>query len=575
MRTYGTLEFQKGIGDGWWAIRGEPHLLLRLKRIFGRVNAKAHGVITLSHSPEVCRDLEWFADRYPLTIDDASRDILTQGARVHRDAILRLEQILDPTYVPETAPLALPARSYQAREAALLLSTGGLLIADDVGLGKTAAAIAAVADPRARPAVVVTLTHLPGQWEDEFAKFAPDLRIFRPKTGKVRPLPTFLGRSPDVVILNYHKLASWAEVLAAFARTIVFDEVQELRHSGSAKYTAAEHVAGRASFRLGLSATPIYNYGGEMFNVLNLLRPGCLGNWQEFYQEWCTGHDKKVRLKDPKAFGAWARESGVMVRHTRAEVGRELPSVIKVPHRIPCDRAALDSVADSAAELARIILTQADTARGEKWQAAEQLSVLLRQATGIAKAPYVADFVRLLAESEERIVLCGWHREVYDIWLSKLADLKPILYTGSETTAQKEKAKAAFLSGDARILVLSLRSGAGLDGLQAVCSAIVFGELDWSPGVHEQCIGRLHRDGQANPVVAYFLAAEDGADPAIAETLGLKREQVEGLRNPHAELLEQLETTGDHTRRLAELYLRQVGHVLPPFELFAPEAMRV
>jgi SNF2 family DNA or RNA helicase len=87
----------------------------------------------------------------------------------------------------------------------------------------------------------------------------------------------------------------------------------------------------------------------------------------------------------------------------------------------------------------------------------------------------------------------------------------------------------------------------------------VFGELDWSPGVHEQCIGRVARDGQKKSVVAYFLVADDGADPVIAEALGLKREQIEGIRSPDQDLIEKLDTSGDRTRRLAEFYLARIA----------------
>jgi hypothetical protein len=69
---------------------------------------------------------------------------------------------------------------------------------------------------------------------------------------------------------------------------------------------------------------------------------------------------------------------------------------------------------------------------------------------------------------------------------------------------------------------MSLRSGAGLDGLQKRCSTMVFGELDWSPGVHHQCIGRLDREGQEQPVTAMFLVCDDGSDPPMMEVLGLK-----------------------------------------------------
>lgn len=55
---------------------------------------------------------------------------------------------------------------------------------------------------------------------------------------------------------------------------------------------------------------------------------------------------------------------------------------------------------------------------------------MMRQATGIAKAPYVLEFVRMLVESGESVMLYGWHRDVYNIWLERLAEFNPVMYTG-------------------------------------------------------------------------------------------------------------------------------------------------
>ena len=269
------------------------------------------------------------------------------------------------------------------------------------------------------------------------------------------------------------------------------------------------------------------------------------------------------KIAEPAAFGTYMRESGLMLRRTRADVGREIPPVTKVHHPIDSDAEALDRVSASCAELARTILKQGESTRGEKMHAAEEFSNRLRQATGIAKAPYVADFVRLLVESGEKVVLYGWHREVYSIWLEKLADLKPVMYTGSESAAEKERSKQAFVDFDAKVLIMSLRAGAGLDGLQSTCRTAVFGELDWSPAVHEQAIGRIARDGQPDPVVAYFLVADHGADPIIVDVLGLKREQLDGVREVDGELVERLEVDGDRIKRLAEAYLVQRGIPAP------------
>jgi hypothetical protein len=59
-------------------------------------------------------------------------------------------------------------------------------------------------------------------------------------------------------------------------------------------------------------------------------------------------------------------------------------------------------------------------------------------------------------------------------------------------------------------------------------TTFVFGEIDWSPGVHKQCIGRVHRDGQDEPCTAYFLLSEAGAGPIMAGVLGMKRDRLKG-----------------------------------------------
>jgi len=276
-----------------------------------------------------------------------------------------------------------------------------------------------------------------------------------------------------------------------FANGFAVHNCQELRHSGTQKYNAAKHIAEACQFRLGTSATPIYNYGGEIWNIVDVLSPDTLGTWDEFNREWCTYQfgDNKAKIKDPAAFGLYAREMGVMLRRTRIEVKRELPQITVVPHRIDANPAVIEHLKGQAIELAKLILKQTQDFKGQKMQAAGEFDMRMRQATGIAKAPYVAEFVKFLVEdNDEPVVLYGWHREVYSIWMERLKDLKPVMYTGSESPTQKEASKQAFLKGESKVMIISLRAGAGMDGLQDICHLCVFGELDWSPGVHEQCL---------------------------------------------------------------------------------------
>jgi SNF2 family DNA or RNA helicase len=567
LKYFGTIDL---VSDGRkWKITCEPHVSITLKRLFRGVNERQFGDILITNTPSNCRELEWFLLRYPMEGDTKT---LTQGADAQRKVERAVTSLLDGTYVAPEFDLAIPLREYQKIPPAMVFQTGGLLVADELGVGKTAMGIGMFCDPRSLPALVVTPTHLPRQWKEEINRFAPKLRVEIAKTGsstiKTKSgavLPMF-ATFPDVLVMNYHKLSGWAEALNGVIKSVVFDEAHHLRRSDSLKYAAAKHIAHAATFRMGLTGTPIFNYGSEIYPVLNALCPGSLGTHEEFIREWCGGRvDEKGRAKirDPKAFGTFARDAGLMIRRTRADVGRELPPLTKVTHYVDADLSAIERIGDAAAELARVILRQGESRRGEKMMASEEFNNALRQATGIAKAVFVADFVRMLVESGERVVLFGWHRAVYEIWLDKLKDLSPAMYTGSESVPQKAAAIQAFKSGESPLLIMSLRSGEGVDGLQSVCRTVVIGELDWSGAVHDQNIGRVFRDGQADPVTAYFLISDFGADPTMVDILGLKRQQLEGIRDPYASAVEQMPDVSGHVRRLAEDFLKSRGLKVP------------
>lgn len=566
--SVGSLAFDAAASR--WLVKAQPHVAIRVKRLFEKAAQFTAGEIKLADSLENCRELLWFLERYELEMTEADRSRLAARAAEHRERESLVEQMLSGQLPPRAFELAIPPRDYQRVGADLWIRMGGLLLADDTGIGKTCSAICALTDPRLRPAVVVTLTHLMGQWREQLQRFAPaltthvvkgaqpyDLAAPKKTRGAQLALP---GQFPDVVITCYSRLAGWSTTLAPLVNSVVFDEIQELRTgTASNKGAAAYEIAGSVGWRIGLSATPIYNYGGEIYNVLKAIAPpDTLGTKDEFHREHCGATDARGRanLKDPKAFGTWLRSAGLMLRRTRKEVGRELPDVIKISHEIDCDSAPLKEISGAAEKLAQIIVER-NGSQFDRMKAAGDFDMMVRHATGVAKAPYVAEFVRMLITgNDEPVVLFGWHRDVYSIWMERLADLNPVLYTGSESATQKAEAGRKFIEGESKLLIMSLRSGAGLDGLQAVPNAVVvFGELDWSPGVHSQCTDRVDRDGKQEPTVVYYLLSDSGSDPAMADVLGVKRSQVEGLRNPDEDLIEKLDRSGDRVRTLAEQFL--------------------
>lgn len=555
MTSYGTLQ-RVHAPEAGWALRPVPHVALRVKRIFPRIRTTSGGAdgpaLTIKDTPEVAHELLWVMDRWPFlaSVDDLA--YLRERASAYEQTRSDVEAILAGYVPPDTwRDTALPPRDYQLAACSIVHRTGRLLLTDELGLGKTVSALLVLRDPEALPAVVVCPVHLQTQWERECERFLPWLTPHVARRGQPYDIS-----GADVLILSYHKLDGWQPHLTAEARTVIFDEAQELRRNTSQKYQAAQAVARSARYRVGLTATPVYNYGDEIHSVISVLDADVLGSRDEFLREWCGGWGSGggAKVSDPKALGTYLRDEGVMLGRSRSDVGRELPPAVAVEHVVDIDSERLADEAEGAEVLARQIMDAQGTPQ-ELWRASGDLDWRLRHATGVAKAKHVAAFVSMLLETGEAVVLFGWHRSVYDIWMEKLRAHDPVLYTGSETAARKDVNARRFLDGETNLLVMSLRSGAGLDGLQERSKVAVFGELDWSPGVHAQCVGRLRRDGQQDTVVAYYLVAEEGSDPVVSEVLDLKSQQQVLLMDEDAALLRPAPDTGDRVKRLAADFL--------------------
>lgn len=549
--TEGTLRF---CGDKW-IIETTPDVTMRLKRIFPRLEQSQAEMMSIKATQEVADELEWVRLRFPLSMTPEDEQLLAREAKKYRDRRDRMEKLYQEGPKPSAFKMALPPRDYQALATALYLEQQYLLDADVVGLGKTVTAIASFTDPRTLPALVVVKPHLQHQWVEEIKKFIPTAIVHVVKSTKLYRLPY-----ANAYVITYNKLASWWGVFALFAKSVVYDEMQELRLTDSKKYEAARLLGQKVPFRMGLSATPVCNYGGEIWNVLDLLAPGALGSASEFIREWCRfSYGGKAIVNDPDALGHYLRKQSLMIRRTRKEVGKVLPPIVRYIEDAIFDEDLFKERATAANELAKVILSGTFVERG---QAARQFDLELRQATGVAKAPYVAERVRMLVESGEKVLLGGWHRAVYDIWADRLQDLKPAFYTGTESDTQKERAKRDFIEGRTDILIMSLRSGAGTNGLQDVCSCCVLGEMDWSPAVHEQFIGRLARDGQDESVQVFIPVAPVGSDPTMASVLGLKTAQASGIVDLGEAIAEDfVESNPQRIKQLAEDYLKSKGRV--------------
>ncbi len=518
-RVYGTLSYNRK--TRCWTIKGEPCVTELAKRLFPGCDGRGRGVARFTAHRRIIGELNWLMLRYPLEIRESDRARWESALEDAREFAVRREQALR---MPETATP--PAESFsgellpfQKQGLAFLLATRRCLLADEMGLGKTVQALAFLATTAAYPAILVVPPHLIRNWQREVERFlSPDGRL---RVHVIRGLTPCALPEADIYIIHYLLLRGWKDVLPGFGfRTVIFDEIQELRRNGTGKYSAASLLSQACENCLGLSGTPIYNNGGEIWNVVNIIDFHFLGDWESFSREWCYGYNTAVVAK-PELLGEHLRGEGLMLRRLKSDVLTQLPPKRRLVQEIDWDDNLYRELMAPVAKQLQLLRATDDPSRRAIIE--DAISQAQRQATGIAKAPFVCAFVRALVEGGEKVLLMAHHHAVMDIYKKELKALHPGFITGRETDRQKDEAADAFMAGRTDLLCVSLRSASGLNLQRATC--VVFGELDWSPAVHSQAEDRAHRIGQADSLLCYYLVSPRGSDRDMQDALGLKVSQ--------------------------------------------------
>ncbi|MER8392950.1 SNF2-related protein [Mesorhizobium sp. M1340] len=179
----------------------------------------------------------------------------------------------------------------------------GVLLADEVGLGKTIEAALVLSQrwwERQRQLLLIVPASLRKQWATELrekfslpsvildAKRAKDLA----KAGKPNPL----GRGEGIIILSYEYAARIADQLRGIGWSlVVFDEAHKLRNVYRATETSRAAVlrdalAGRQ--KLLLTATPLQNNLMELYGLVTIIDDTYFGSEQAFRAEFGGREDR-------------------------------------------------------------------------------------------------------------------------------------------------------------------------------------------------------------------------------------------------------------------------------------------
>ena len=554
-RTFGTLSYNRR--SKCWTVKGDPSVTEMCKRLFPGSAGSRRGEARFTAHRRMVGDLLWLMLRFPLEIAPRDRALWDKAVTDCREYAVRKEiaSRLPQRMTPPEGTFQGELRPFQQEGLAFLMQHERCLLADEMGLGKTVQALAYLASTGAFPALVIPPAHLTRNWTEEATRF---LRVNgeAPRVHVIKGLKPYDLPEADIYIMHYLLLRGWKEVLPTLGfEAVIFDEVQELRHTGTEKYSAASLLSESCERVVGLSGTPIYNTGGEIWNVINILDFHFLGDWESFSREWCYGYGNGVVVK-PDLLGDYLRREGLMLRRTKQEVLKELPPKRRAVQELDWnDRLYAQLMAPILPDVVRW-KTDGTLTPSARAMLEESISQHVRQATGIAKAPYVCQFVRALLDSGEKVLLFAHHHAVMDTYKQELKHYRPGFITGRETISAKADAVERFMSGKTDVLCISLRAASGLNLQRATC--VIFGELDWSPAVHSQAEDRAHRMGQEDSLLCYYLVAPQGSDAAMQEALGLKVSQFVGLMGDAPASPAETAAAASQARRHVEMIAAQM-----------------
>lgn len=171
---------------------------------------------------------------------------------------------------------------FQKETVTRLFEKRGILIAHDMGLGKTVTTIAldvirrARFDQKARTLIICPLSVI-NNWATHFAKWAPHLKVCVINNKNRKPFMADMkesftsGSGYDVFIMHYPAIRLEKDVAKYPWFHVVCDEVHALQDRKSSQSKGVKLIP--AFYKTGLSGTPVFNKPDDLWSILNWLYP--------------------------------------------------------------------------------------------------------------------------------------------------------------------------------------------------------------------------------------------------------------------------------------------------------------
>lgn len=495
-------------------------------------------------TPPVLAAVE-IADTYDFEINQSLRSALLESASREADLLEKSASTDADVSIPTLSGNLMP---YQKAGVAYALSVGRCLIADQMGLGKTVEAIATLEARDAFPTVIVCPASLKENWKREINKWLPHrtVNIVSGKTDIV---------ACDVNIVNYDILYKFVEPIKHLSPNgLVLDESHYVKTGTSKRTQAAKDIAASipsSGSVLLLSGTPITNRPSELVSQLEIM-----GMISRFGGKWAFL--KRYAGARHNGFG-WDTSGAsnlielntklrqnCYIRRTKDEVLKELPEKSRNIVHLEPGGSGFKEYRSAENDLVTFLRSNGYKSKDSSEHMAR--TQVLKRLAAWSKMDAVEEWLDSFLEScDRKLVIFAHNVDVVDHLAKKYGGLR---VSGRDSMEERQHAVDSFQNDpSSRVIVLNLQAG-GVGITLTSGSDVVFVQMGWTPGEHDQAEDRCHRIGQKNNVQAWYLLASGTIDEDIYDLVDAKRAVVDAVTE--GDEIEQESLVKDLMKRLLD-----------------------
>lgn len=486
--------------------------------------------------------------------------------------VASFEEMICLKHLQQVTPL--PHQIDTARKV-LFQMRGRAILADEVGLGKTIEAGLILKEYILRGLVQKVLILVPAslvlQWVRELnQKFAIPAVAQKKEHSWQNAV---VVASIDTAKRDPHK-----EILFGNEYDMVIvDEAHKLKNKKTTNYQFMLKL--RKKYCLLLTATPVQNDLGELFNLITLLKPGQLGGQSDFTSNFVF--EKRVPKNGEQLKEELAK---IMIRNRRGDgeldftkrhvknievelspeemklydgvtrfvkdqyqaAGGDLTSMLSLVtlQREVC--SSRDAVFVTLVNLAKK-LAQDSPVRDNIWE----LVALIKAIKANSKAEQA---MKLIREMDDKVIVFTEYRATQEYLLNyfKERNMIAVPYRGGMNRGKKDWMMDLF-RGRAQVMIATEAGGEGIN-LQ-FCHQMINFDLPWNPMRVEQRIGRVHRLGQQNDVHIYNLSTKGTIEEHILRLLHEKINMFEMVIGQLDVILERFEKGDSLEKSLYKIML--------------------